>query len=318
MILNKVNISLTPYNNFHKKGISVNIALASPLLSRFDLVIVLIDDQDIEWDKRVSSFILEGQMENTEMVEEEIWNLPLLRAYIAHIKTINPELTPESKEILTSYYKKQRKADLNNSARTTIRLLESLIRLAQAHARLMFRDKVLIQDAVVAVSLMECSMFTSALVGVSSALHSIFPEDPETDYIRQESLILKNLGLLHLLENCNQNYKQENKEEEFPQYTASSQHSKENFLDDSDDDDKDFDFTNNSVLKGDLLNKNEEVSNKRKLENNENFSNKKKLKQNEINQKSCDENKLQEDEPLSSWYNFIKSDNNSQIIHNSK
>jgi DNA helicase MCM9 len=51
-------------------------------------------------------------------------------------------------------------------------------RLAQAHARLMFRETVTIQDSVIAVLLMESSMYTSALLGVSSALHSRFPEDP--------------------------------------------------------------------------------------------------------------------------------------------
>ena len=47
-------------------------------------------------------------------------------------------------------------------------MLESLIRLAQAHARLCFQHEVTVTDAVVAVQTVEMSMMTSSLLQLDS------------------------------------------------------------------------------------------------------------------------------------------------------
>ncbi|KAJ3406697.1 hypothetical protein HDV05_005846 [Chytridiales sp. JEL 0842] len=182
------------------QNLEVNIALASPLLSRFDLVLILLDSQNMDWDKKVSSFILgletaESELQKQYGADASLWNLDKLQAYVTFVKsTCNPKLTEESNLILKRYYQAQRSSDLRNAARTTIRLLESLIRLAQSHARLMFQEEV----TVTAVMLVEISMQTSNLAGVQSTLHAPFPVDAEREYLEQETRILHRLGLTHL------------------------------------------------------------------------------------------------------------------------
>ncbi|TKS74045.1 DNA helicase MCM9 [Collichthys lucidus] len=136
--------------------LSVNVALASPLLSRFDLVLVLMDTKNAEWDRIISSFILEDR--GLPADASGLWSLEKMKAYFSVIKCLKPQVSEEANSILTRYYQLQRQSDSCNTGRTTIRMLESLSRLAEAHARLMYRATVTTEDAVMAVSVMECSM----------------------------------------------------------------------------------------------------------------------------------------------------------------
>ncbi|NXO63445.1 MCM9 helicase, partial [Phainopepla nitens] len=179
------------------ESVSVNIALGSPLLSRFDLVLVLLDTKNEEWDHIISSFILQNK--GCPSKSEKLWSMEKMKTYFCLIKSIQPKLSDESNLILVRYYQMQRQSDCRNAARTTIRLLESLIRLAEAHARLMFRDTVTLEDAVTVVSVMESSMQGGALLGGINALHTSFPENPMEQYRTQCEIILERLELRDLL-----------------------------------------------------------------------------------------------------------------------
>ncbi|KAG6535677.1 probable DNA helicase MCM9 isoform X1 [Zingiber officinale] len=178
--------------------LSVNTTLSGPLLSRFDIVLVLLDTKNPEWDAIVSSHILgikgEPRSESDEP-ETNIWSLMMLRRYIYYVKEhFKPVLTKESERIISSYYQLQRRSATHNAARTTVRMLESLIRLAHAHARLMFRNEVTRLDAIAAILCVESSMTTSAIVDtVGNALHSNFTDNPDEEYAKQEELILEKL-----------------------------------------------------------------------------------------------------------------------------
>eukprot|EP00268_Persea_americana_P060892 TRINITY_DN7637_c0_g1_i10.p1 TRINITY_DN7637_c0_g1~~TRINITY_DN7637_c0_g1_i10.p1 ORF type:complete len:675 (+),score=103.75 TRINITY_DN7637_c0_g1_i10:59-2026(+) len=173
------------------QSLSVNTTLSGPLLSRFDIVLVLLDTKNPEWDAIVSSHILKEQEEPERGKGDEdlsnVWPLPTLRRYIHYVKRyFKPVLTKEAKRIISNYYQLQRRSATQNAARTTVRMLESLIRLAQAHARLMFRNEVTRLDAIAAILCIEASMTTFAIVdSVGNALHSNFAENPDDECILQ-------------------------------------------------------------------------------------------------------------------------------------
>ncbi|XP_077950090.1 DNA helicase MCM9 isoform X2 [Gasterosteus aculeatus] len=177
--------------------LSVNVALASPLLSRFDLVLVLLDNRNAEWDQIISTFILEDRGLPAESAS--LWSMEKMKAYFSVIKRLQPQLSEEANIILTRYYQLQRQSDDRNAARTTVRMLESLSRLAEAHARLMYRQTVTIEDAVMAVSVMECSMQGGALLGNVNALLTAFPDEPSPQYQIQCQKLLGGLNLPLLL-----------------------------------------------------------------------------------------------------------------------
>ncbi|KAL0915619.1 hypothetical protein M5K25_016050 [Dendrobium thyrsiflorum] len=186
------------------QSLSVNTTLSGPLLSRFDIVLVLLDKKNPEWDVVVSSHILaeKGEERNRRDNSEDlgsVWSLPMLRRYIHYVKQrFKPVLTKESERIISSYYQLQRRSATHNAARTTVRMLESLIRLAQAHARLMFRNEVTRLDAIAAILCIESSMTTSAIVdSVGNALHSNFTENPDQEYAKQEQNILEKLRAIN-------------------------------------------------------------------------------------------------------------------------
>ena len=148
---------------------------------RFDLVLVLLDSPQKEWDKRVSTFLLQqavnAGVENSKRESrlqlkskvEDTWDLLKLRDYISYVKHhFQPTMSKESQYLLMRYYQMQRQSEERSSGRTTVRLLESLMRLSEAHAKIMSREVVLLEDAVVAIACVNLSQEQSSLLGIIS------------------------------------------------------------------------------------------------------------------------------------------------------
>jgi DNA replication licensing factor MCM6 len=127
------------------KTLKGNVALSAPILSRFDLFFVVLDDCNEEADRMVAEHILkvhrcEDQAVQTPYTKEQ------MQRYIRFARTLNPKLTEESRLVLVDCYRKLRQGDTLGRSRTayriTVRQLESMIRLSEALARLHCDDDI--------------------------------------------------------------------------------------------------------------------------------------------------------------------------------
>ncbi|MFW9936445.1 MAG: minichromosome maintenance protein MCM [Candidatus Thorarchaeota archaeon] len=128
-----------------------NINLPPSLLSRFDLIFVVVDRPDPADDAQMAEFILKNSMieseEELEGVSDEIAPISgdLLKKYIKHARrTCNPILSEEAKERIKEFYLELRGQYESEDAIISIlaRNLDALVRLSEAYAKMALRDKV--------------------------------------------------------------------------------------------------------------------------------------------------------------------------------
>ncbi|MES1904297.1 MAG: DNA helicase mcm9 [Paramarteilia canceri] len=140
---------------------NLNLAMSSPLLSRFDLIILLLDRKDDNWDEIIANHLLvkkETSDENPDTTNDGIkWTTESIRRYILCAKMFRPQFQENAKVLVSKYYSLQRSNDSTNGLRTTVRLLESLVRLSCAHSKLMFKMEIDEDDVVEAIFIMEYS-----------------------------------------------------------------------------------------------------------------------------------------------------------------
>ncbi|WP_456467626.1 minichromosome maintenance protein MCM [Archaeoglobus sp.] len=174
------------YGRFEKyTPIAEQIEMSPTLLSRFDLIFVLTDEPDEEKDRKLVDHILQshqlGEMveraknvlaEYSEdvirakavRIEPEV-NPELLRKYIAYArKTVYPILTDEAKKRIEDFYLSLRSRVKENSpVPITARQLESIVRLAEASARVRLSDRVEVEDVDRVIRIMEKSLMQIAV-----------------------------------------------------------------------------------------------------------------------------------------------------------
>ncbi|MBA0586895.1 hypothetical protein Gorai_017612, partial [Gossypium raimondii] len=120
------------------KPLKYNVALPPAILSRFDLVYIMIDDPDDQTDYHIAHHIVRVHQKREDALQPAFTTAELKR-YITYAKTLKPKLTSEARKLLVESYVALRRGDTTPGSRVayrmTVRQLEALIRLSEAIAR---------------------------------------------------------------------------------------------------------------------------------------------------------------------------------------
>ncbi|KAK4689645.1 DNA replication licensing factor MCM4, partial [Tremellales sp. Uapishka_1] len=152
-----------------KLPIPANIDLPPTLISRFDLLYLVLDKVDEMNDRRLAKHLVGLYLEDRpDTGGSNILPLETLTAYITYARArINPVLTEEASQALVASYVEMRKVgeDVRTQERritATTRQLESMIRLSEAHARMRFSERVELEDVKEATRLIRAALRESA------------------------------------------------------------------------------------------------------------------------------------------------------------
>merc|ERR1711983_505882 len=157
---------------------SENVDLAEPILSRFDVLCVVRDTVDPVCDEHLARFVVGSHMRNHPLAEEAdvermeniekklasatnlsgMEKIPqdLLKKYILYAREkIRPKLHALDQEKVAKMYSELRKESMaTGSIPITVRHIESMIRMAEAHAKMHLREFVNDDDVNMAIRVM--------------------------------------------------------------------------------------------------------------------------------------------------------------------
>jgi len=183
-----------------------NVNLTDPILSRFDILCVLRDESDPVQDERLADHVvcshvrshpdadakdksvkpkLAQKVDHVEPIDQE-----LLKYFIVYARQhVFPKLNDIDKEKIASFYSDLRAEAFRSGGQAmTARHVDSLVRLAEANARLELRQHVLPRDTDTAIGVMLESFIQSQKHQVAEELRKRFSRyvikaAPQTDMI---------------------------------------------------------------------------------------------------------------------------------------
>jgi len=153
------------------KTFAENVDLSDPIMSRFDLLAVVKDEIDQVQDHSLATFVLNSHIQNhpdggegpekledTFQPNEDTQKLSqdILKKYILYARQyVHPQLSDLDQEKITKFYTELRQeSQKTGGIAITVRHIESLLRVAEANARMHLRDHVRDEDIDVATNML--------------------------------------------------------------------------------------------------------------------------------------------------------------------
>ncbi|XP_020623054.1 zygotic DNA replication licensing factor mcm6-A-like [Orbicella faveolata] len=126
------------------KSLKHNLNMSAPIMSRFDLFFILVDDCNEVTDYAIARRIVDLHSRLGEAVER-IYSVDEVQRYITFARQFKPTISKDAQDFIVEQYKHLRERDTSvarSAWRITVRQLESMIRLSEGMARLYCQDEV--------------------------------------------------------------------------------------------------------------------------------------------------------------------------------
>ncbi|XP_072394737.1 DNA replication licensing factor Mcm2 [Diabrotica undecimpunctata] len=163
-----------------------NVNLSDPILSRFDILCVVRDEVDPIQDQHLARFVVgshirhhpsKKEQELPEEPENEM-QIPqeMLKKYIVYARqNIHPKLQNMDQDKVANIYSQLRQESLaTGSLPITVRHIESIIRMSEAHAKMHLREYVQEDDVNMAVRMMLESFVETQKYSVMKSMRQVF------------------------------------------------------------------------------------------------------------------------------------------------
>eukprot|EP00798_Chlamydomonas_sp_ICE-L_P013948 gene13948-19883_t len=144
------------------KPLKYNVALPPAILSRFDLLHVMIDETTDGTDTRIAEHILDVHRYQASAFINVPYKTEQMQRYIRYGRAIKPTISQEAADKMVRSYKELRAEDAapgtQTSYRITVRQLEALVRLSEAMARVTCETVILPKHVEEAKRLLRASI----------------------------------------------------------------------------------------------------------------------------------------------------------------